>query len=340
MVTERNKFGVRGSSGQSLVEFAISLLTFLVLIFAVMDFSYLFLVKLTLQNAVRQAGRYAITGQSMSGQSRYNSILLTAEQHSFGLANSSNTTICSGATGCGSGGGPLDSVTITITYPYPFITPLLGAVFKSGTYSIKVTDTYKNEPFPQAKAREEKAMKGLLKGYISDESGQSLIELALAATLLLTLVFGAVDFGRAIYYVQVIKNLTSEGSSLASRGTTSALTATTVISDAASNLSLTSSGCVFVTKVLNNGGATSPYQVTEQASQGSCGGLTSKIGCFPPPSTCGKATLPTEAAAALQSGQSLAITEIYYSFSPVTPIGGLLKNVNALPSQLYDAAYY
>jgi hypothetical protein len=183
-------------------------------------------------------------------------------------------------------------------------------------------------------------MKALPQKLISDESGQSLVELALAATVLLTLTFGAVDFGRAIYYVEVIKNLTSEGSSLASRGTSPAVTATTVMTDAGSNLSLTANGCVFVTAVLNSGGSTSPYQVTQQSSQGSCGGLVSKIGCYPPPSTCGKATLPTEAAAALQSGQSLYITEIYYTFSPVTPIGGLLKNVNALPSQLYDAAYY
>jgi Flp pilus assembly protein TadG len=147
MSANGKRIDVRGNSGQSLVEFAISLLTFLVLIFAVMDFSYLFLVKLTLQNAVRQAGRYAITGQSMTGQSRYNSILLTATNTSLGLANSSNTSICGGSTGCGSGGGPLDTVTITITYPYPFITPFLGTAFKSRTYNIKVSETYKNEPF-------------------------------------------------------------------------------------------------------------------------------------------------------------------------------------------------
>jgi Flp pilus assembly protein TadG len=144
----QGKIRRNGESGQSLVEFAISAVTVLVLVFAVIDFSYLFLVKLTLQNAARQAGRYAITGQSMPGQSRYNSILLTAENTSMGIASNSNITICGGATGCGSGGGPSDTVTITITYPYRFITPLLPSAFKNGTYTITVSQSYKNEPFP------------------------------------------------------------------------------------------------------------------------------------------------------------------------------------------------
>lgn len=144
----QGKIRRNGESGQSLVEFAISAVAVLVLVFAVIDFSYLFLVKLTLQNAARQAGRYAITGQSMPGQSRYNSILLTAENTSMGIASNSNITICGGATGCSSGGGPSDTVTITITYPYRFITPLLSSAFKNGAYTITVSQSYKNEPFP------------------------------------------------------------------------------------------------------------------------------------------------------------------------------------------------
>ncbi|HVP55658.1 MAG TPA: TadE/TadG family type IV pilus assembly protein [Candidatus Eisenbacteria bacterium] len=176
----------------------------------------------------------------------------------------------------------------------------------------------------------------------SDESGQALVELALSALVLLTLVFGAIDFSRAIYYVQVMKNLTAEGSSMSSRGTSLVQTAQTVVTDAGTNLSLSTKGCVITTSVLDTtsaqGGST--YTVTGQATQGNCTGITSQIGCFPPPSTCGTATLPTEAAAALQSSQTLYITEIYYTFSTVTPIGALLKNATVLPSQLYDAAYY
>lgn len=177
---------------------------------------------------------------------------------------------------------------------------------------------------------------------VLEDSGQALIELAISALVLLTLVFGVIDFSRAIYYVQVMKNLTAEGSSMSSRGTSLPTTAATVITDAGTNLSLTTRGCVITTSVLKTttSVAGSTYTVTGQSAQGSCSGISSKIGCFPPPSSCGTATLPTEAAAALQDGSTLYITEIYYTFNPVTPIGSLLNNTSILPSQLYDAAYY
>ncbi len=56
----------RNESGQTLVEVAISLSVFLMLVLGTIDFGYMFSTKLTLQNAVRQAGRYAITGQCLS----------------------------------------------------------------------------------------------------------------------------------------------------------------------------------------------------------------------------------------------------------------------------------
>ncbi len=184
-------------------------------------------------------------------------------------------------------------------------------------------------------------MTTLRKFRLFGDSGAALVELAISVPLLLTLVFGAIDYSRAIYYVEVMKNLTGEGSSIASRSATNLTQAAqTVMTDAGTNLSLTSYGCVIITSVTNTGAQTNPNQVSGQATQGACTGLASKIGCYPPPSSCGKASLPAEAAAALQINQTLYITEIYYTYSPVTPVGAFLHNNSALPSQLYDAAYY
>ncbi len=138
----------RTDSGQTLVEFAISAIIFFLLVFAIIDFSFLYFAKLTLQNAARQGGRYAMTGQSMSSHTRYESIMQTVVDHGLGFATSSNTKICSTTGGCGSGGGPGDTVTITITYPYKFITPLVAPFFTNGSYTITVSASFKNEPFP------------------------------------------------------------------------------------------------------------------------------------------------------------------------------------------------
>jgi hypothetical protein len=101
-----------------------------------------------LQNAVRQAGRYAITGQALPSMNRYSSILQTVSNLSSGLANSGNTTVCSASEGCGSAGGPGDVVTVTVTYPYHLHTPLMRVFFTNGQYTIKVSSSFTNEAFP------------------------------------------------------------------------------------------------------------------------------------------------------------------------------------------------
>lgn len=174
------------------------------------------------------------------------------------------------------------------------------------------------------------------KSRFAGESGQALLEVAFSATMLFLMVFGVIDVSRAFYYQQVMKTLTGEGSSMASRGTSTSQTALTVVNDAGTNLNLSTKGCVIVTSVVNTGTGTHPLQVSGQSSSGACTGLSSKVGCFPPPSACGNATLPSDAVAALAANQSLYVTEIYYSYAPVTPFAG----GKFLPTQLYDAAYY
>ena len=146
--------------GQSMVEMAFILSVFVLLLMSIIEFGSMFQNKLTLQNAVRQAGRYAITGQCVESNgscslSRYDSILQVLETNSIGIINSSNVgsdvsiTCTNEGGGCPNGaGGPGDIVTIQVTYPYPFVTPLLAPLFPNHSYTIRVSSAFTNEPFP------------------------------------------------------------------------------------------------------------------------------------------------------------------------------------------------
>lgn len=176
-----------------------------------------------------------------------------------------------------------------------------------------------------------------------EESGQALVELSVALLLLVVFAFGIIDYTRAIYDTQVIKNLTGEGSSLASRGSTLTNTVLAVVNDAGTgsgaDLNMSSKGCVIVTSVTSPSAGS--YRVTAQAISSPCNSGTSKIGSCPS-GTCGAATLPPSVQAVLAANlnTSVYVTEVFYNYSAVTPIGGLLKNAHLLPSQIYDAAYY
>jgi Flp pilus assembly protein TadG len=146
--------GFKSMRGQTMVEFALVAPILLLLIFAIVDFGQLFYLQMMTQNAVQQAGRYAVTGNHMAdpknpGQnlSRVNSIIQTAQQLAPGV-NFSNISISSQQGGAGSAGGPGDIVTVSLTTTMQFVTPLIGSFFPNNTYSFTSSVTFRNEPFP------------------------------------------------------------------------------------------------------------------------------------------------------------------------------------------------
>lgn len=161
----------------------------------------------------------------------------------------------------------------------------------------------------------------------SQDSGQALVELAISLSLLITLVFGVIDFTRAIYDIEIMNSLTREGANLVSRGTTLANAASAVVIGSGS-LNLTTSGRVILTSVTNQNGA---ITVSGQISEGGISAI-SKIGATGKPASLPADVIP-------QPNQTAYVAEVYYSFQPITPIGDLLNRV-LFPSQLYDVAYY
>lgn len=145
-------------SGQSMLEFAMSAVVFFAIFFAVIDFGFVFFAKVALQNAVRQAGRYAITGNCGSGGNCFGAtgnrlpiITQIVKNDSYFLNPTVTVTCISGSCpGYGGGaGGPQDVVQITATYTwYPFVlTKFLPGSIPGGHVPITVSSIFKNEPF-------------------------------------------------------------------------------------------------------------------------------------------------------------------------------------------------
>jgi Flp pilus assembly protein TadG len=172
------------------------------------------------------------------------------------------------------------------------------------------------------------------------DCGQAMVELAFAATLLLLFMCSAIDFGRAMYDLQVISELSRQGSNLASRatGTTTCDSLCTSVADLLagdSGLGLSTNGRVIVTEFSQTkpvAGGT--YTVVEQQKSATGVTATSKIA----PSGSGTSTIA--GAPALQTGQKLYTTEVFYSFTPATGIGALTNNAIGFPTQLYNIAYF
>ena len=162
------------------------------------------------------------------------------------------------------------------------------------------------------------------------ESGQAFIEFTFVVLMLIIMLFGLIDFGRAIYEHEVLTNLSREGANLASRNTSLASAAAAVVADSSLNLG-GSNGFVIVSSVStsNNG----LDYVTDQATAGQLNGLSSKVGL-----KGGQATVPVENPPIPGSNGTLYVAEVYYTYTPITPLPSLLHIT--MTKQLYDAAYF
>lgn len=151
-MNRRNR-AARRERGGSLVEFALVAPLVILLIMAALELAILFWVNLTLQHAVREGARYAVTGQG--GTLREQLALQRIVEQSMGLyqrvqpvlrinradASSDPTQILPGAMGAG---GELLLLQIDGAWPVasPLLQPWLGTV-----YRFRVAATMRNEAF-------------------------------------------------------------------------------------------------------------------------------------------------------------------------------------------------
>lgn len=146
---------LKSNSGQSLVEFALMSIIFFLAVFGILDFGRVFFTQMTLQHALREAGRYAVTGRHLPGTNpnthnpytRIESIKQIAQNSAAGLSISS-ISVSSVQGGSGSAGGPRDTMTVSLTTDLQLITPMIGRYFgPNGKYTFTVKTTFLNEPF-------------------------------------------------------------------------------------------------------------------------------------------------------------------------------------------------
>lgn len=150
----------RRQRGSAVVEMAIVAPVAFLLLIGVIEFSILFYTTLTLQYAVREGARYAITGRkdldpAASNQQRYLAVVQSIKNNAMGMYDSCNPVISVNGTTYASSnayadnmfGAPGQIVVLRIDCSWKLATPLVSSLFPDGVYKFTVAATMQNESF-------------------------------------------------------------------------------------------------------------------------------------------------------------------------------------------------
>ncbi|WP_261817089.1 TadE/TadG family type IV pilus assembly protein [Vibrio gallicus] len=154
------RFGFRSIRGASLIEFSIVATLLFSLLFTIIDFALYGYVKLTMQHAVREGARYAVTGRAdldpdedNDGQERALAILEKISQESDGLLtkvvklNGVRAEDSNGNDVTATFGGAGETVAIHIDCEWPTFSPIIYPILSDGKYQFTVSTAMKNEAF-------------------------------------------------------------------------------------------------------------------------------------------------------------------------------------------------
>jgi Flp pilus assembly protein TadG len=137
-----------GQRGTSIIEVAIVFPVLMLVVLGIFDFSRMFYCRLTMQHAVREAVRFAVTGNTTLDQdgkprARADAIKTKIQENAMDLDVEVDKIVISPS----NGGGPGEVVTVQAGFSYEFLTPLIEEFFPNGRYDFTVSSSMKNEPF-------------------------------------------------------------------------------------------------------------------------------------------------------------------------------------------------
>ena len=149
--------------GATIVEFALVLVMFLMLLVGTIEFGRYFFVQHTLQFATREGTRLALVGGTLNNPqgvplSREASIVTTIQNSARLAVNPAQLSISifpvtttyadpGNWQGLQNAGGPGDVMRVRTRYNFAFFTPLIGRFFPGGVNLIQAESTYRNELF-------------------------------------------------------------------------------------------------------------------------------------------------------------------------------------------------
>lgn len=153
--------GIKKVHGSYVVEFALIIPVLFFCLFTILELGILFWVNLTMQYAVREGARYAITGRNdldpnAANQQRYLAVINKIENSSMGLYSKVSPIISVNNGSAYSNpsmytstmfGGPGEIIVLKIDCIWPIIDPLLKPFFAGGQYKFSVAATMLNEAY-------------------------------------------------------------------------------------------------------------------------------------------------------------------------------------------------
>jgi len=160
------RYGLSGRKdrGNSVVEFALTLPIFIILVIGIIEFGWYFFVQHTLQYATREGMRLALVGRTLNvggtPLSREASIIKTIQDNAT-LAIKPSTAVQvsiypvdnagfidpTGWETRQEAGDPGQYMRVRSRYNHRFFTPLIGGFFSGGAIVIQAEGTYRNEVF-------------------------------------------------------------------------------------------------------------------------------------------------------------------------------------------------